>query len=74
MGENPTGMAIFSRGGHSNWIFIAEGHKSPARLPATDAERIALYNTGFYGSGTYKIDGHKGASFTIPRSTKRGRS
>jgi hypothetical protein len=59
MGENPTGMAVFSRGGHSTWIFIADGGKSPACLPVTDAERIALYNTGFYGSGTYKIDGDK---------------
>ena len=59
MGENPTGMAVFSRGGHSTWILIADGRRSPACLPVTDAERIALYNTGFYGSGTYKIDGDK---------------
>lgn len=52
-------MAVFSRGGHSTWILIADGRRSPACLPVTDAERIALYNTGFYGSGTYKIDGDK---------------
>ena len=52
-------MAIFSRGGHFTWIFIADGRKSPASLPVTDAERIALYNTGSYAGGTYKINGDK---------------
>ena len=59
MGEYPTGMAIFTRGGHFTWIFIADGRRSPASLPPSDAERIALYNTGFYGSGNYKVDGDK---------------
>jgi len=59
-GDNPGGMAIFSRGGHFTWIFINDGRKSPASPPAvTDAERIALYNTGSYAGGTYKINGDK---------------
>jgi hypothetical protein len=58
-GENPAGMAIFSRAGYFTWIFIADGRKSPASLPATDAERIALYNTGSYAGGTYKVNGDK---------------
>jgi hypothetical protein len=58
-GDSPAGMAILSRGGHFTWIFIADGRKAPARLPPTDAERIALFNTGSYGGGTYKIDGDK---------------
>jgi len=57
-GENPAGMAIFSRG-YFTWIFIAEGRKSPASLPSTDAERLYLYNTGSYAGGTYKINGDK---------------
>jgi hypothetical protein len=59
MGENPTGTAIFTRGGYFTWIFIAEGRKPPASLPPTDAERIALYNTGGFASGSYKVDGDK---------------
>jgi Lipocalin-like domain len=59
-GENPAGMAVFSRGGHFTYIFIADGRKSPASLAAvTDAERIALFNTGSYAGGTYKINGDK---------------
>jgi len=58
-GEKPTGMAIFSRDGYFTWIFISDGRKSPTRLPVTDAERIALYNTGSYAGGTYKVNGDK---------------
>ena len=59
MGENPTGIAIFTSGGHFTWIFIADDRKAPANLPPTDAERIRLYSTGSYGGGTYKVDGDK---------------
>ena len=41
------------------WIFIAENRKPPEKLPATDAERIYLFNTGGAGSGTYKVNGDK---------------
>jgi hypothetical protein len=58
-GENPSGMLIFSRGGHFMWIFIADGRKSPASLPPTDAERIYLYNTSHSGGGTYTVNGDK---------------
>jgi len=58
-GENPTGTVIFTRGGYFTWIFISDGRKSPASLPPTDAERIALYNTSGFASGSYKVDGDK---------------
>jgi hypothetical protein len=58
-GENPSGMIIFSRGGHFMWIYIADGRKSPASLPPTDAERIYLYKTNGSGGGTYKVNGDK---------------
>jgi Lipocalin-like domain len=58
-GENPSGMLIFSQSGYFMWIFIADGRKSPASLPPTDAERIYLYNTGLSGGGTYTVNGDK---------------
>jgi hypothetical protein len=59
MGENPTGTAIFTRGGYFTYIFIGEGRKPPASLPPTDAEVVALYNTAGFASGGYKVDGDK---------------
>ena len=58
-GENPSGMITFSRGGHFMWIYIADGRKSPASLPPTDAERIYLHKTSAFGGGTYKVNGDK---------------
>lgn len=58
MGDNPTGTAIFSRGGHFTWVFVAEGRKAPGN-PMTDADRVALYGTLSFGTGTYRVDGDK---------------
>lgn len=58
MGENPTGTAIFSRGGHFTWVFVADGRKAPGN-PMTDADRIALYGTLSFGTGTYRVDGDR---------------
>src|SRR5262245_26710152 len=57
-GENPTGTATFSRGGHFTWIFIDDGRKVPTST-ATDADRVALFDTLSFGTGTYKIEGAK---------------
>ena len=52
-------MLFFSRGGHFMWINIADGRKSPASLPPTDAERTYLHKTSAFGGGTYKVNGDK---------------
>jgi Lipocalin-like domain len=57
-GESPTGTATFSRGGHFTWIIINDGRKVPAS-PATDADRVALFNSLAFGTGTYKVEGDK---------------
>jgi hypothetical protein len=57
-GESPTGTATFSRGGHFTWIFINEGRRSPA-TPVTDADRVALFNSLAFGTGTYKVEADK---------------
>jgi hypothetical protein len=52
-------MLTLSRGGHFTWVFIADGRKSPASVPPTDAERIYLHKTSAFGGGTYKVNGDK---------------
>ena len=41
------------------WIYIADGRKSPASLPPTDAERIVSAQNERFGGGTYKVNGDK---------------
>ena len=55
-GEKPTGSAIFTRGGYFTWIIIDDGRKSPPS-PMADADRVALFNSMGFGSGTYTVDG-----------------
>lgn len=57
VGDRPVGPAIFTRGGHFVWMFVADGRKAPSEMGPTDADRIALYNSSAFGSGTYKVDG-----------------
>jgi hypothetical protein len=56
-GERPSGQYIFTRGGHFAWIHVADGRKAAAAPAATEAERIALYETMGFGSGTYRVEG-----------------
>jgi lipocalin-like protein len=58
-GEKPTGHLIITRGGHSAFIVIGTDRKAPASPTLTDAERIELFKTMAFGSGTYKVEGNK---------------
>ena len=55
-GEKPAGSAIFTAGGHFTWIIVDEGRKAPTG-PLNDADRIMLFRTSAFGSGTYKVEG-----------------
>jgi hypothetical protein len=57
--RNADGPAIFTRGGRFVWVVIAEGRKAPAGPIPTDAERAALWATGSFGTGTYRVEGDK---------------
>jgi Lipocalin-like domain len=59
VGEKPSGVAIFTSGGHFSWTLVADGRKAPQSATPTDAERVALYNSAYFGSGTYRIEGDK---------------
>jgi len=56
-GERPGGVAVFTRGGHFTWGWVGDGRKAPAGPIPSDVERVALYNTSAFGSGTYRVEG-----------------
>ena len=58
-GEKPTGHLIFTRGGHATFTVVGTDRKAPANPNLTDAERIELFKTMAFGSGTYKVEGNK---------------
>jgi Lipocalin-like domain len=55
-GEKPTGL---TPGGHSAFTIVGTDRKAPASPNLTDAERIELFKTMSFGSGSYKIEGNK---------------
>ena len=58
-GEKPTAYFIYTRGGRFSWTFVSESRKKPASAILTDAERIELFKTMSFGTGTYKVEGNK---------------
>ena len=58
-GEKPIGRAIFTRGGYSAFTIVGTDRKAPASPNLTDAERIELFKTMSFGSGSYKVEGNK---------------
>ena len=58
-GDKLTAYFIYTREGVFSWTFVAENRKKPAGAVLTDAERIELFNTMSFGTGTYKVDGGK---------------
>lgn len=58
-GEKPTGYYIYSSGGHFSWTWVAENRTPPAAAAPTDAERVELFKTMSFGTGTFKVEGNK---------------
>src|SRR4029077_10902136 len=58
-GEKPVGRFIFTRGGHAAFTIVGTDRKAPASPNLTDAERVELFKTLSFGSGTYKVEGNK---------------
>ena len=58
-GEKPTGYIIYTRGGLLTFVIAGTDRKAPAGPNLTDAERIELFKTMSFGSGTYKVEGNK---------------
>jgi len=58
-GERPTGYIIYTPGGLLTFVIVGTDRKAPASPNLTDAERIELFKTMSFGSGTYKVEGDK---------------
>jgi hypothetical protein len=58
-GEKPIGQWTFTRGGHFIFAMVSGDRKKPAGAALTDAERVDLFKTLSFGSGTYKVSGDK---------------
>jgi len=58
-GEHPTGIIIYTKGGHFTTFVAGDNRKAPAKPDPTDAERIDLFKTMYGFGGTYKIEGNK---------------
>jgi hypothetical protein len=56
-GEKPIGYFIYTKGGHFLWTITADGRDAPAGSAPTNAERVYLFNTLSFGSGTYMVEG-----------------
>jgi len=58
-GEKPGGYYIFTAGGHFFWNFVADNRKPPDGPAPSDMERVELFKTLSFGTGTYKSEGGK---------------
>lgn len=58
-GEKPVGHLIYTKGGYFTFTIVGAGRKSPASPNVTDAERVELFKSSSFGSGSYKIDASK---------------
>lgn len=57
-GQQPTGYIVYTKSGHTVFFLAGDNRKPQAGNAATDAERIALFNSLAGGSGRYKIEGN----------------
>ena len=58
-GDKLTAYFIYTREGVFSWTFVAENRKKPAGAALTDGERIELFKTMSFGTGTYKVEAGK---------------
>jgi hypothetical protein len=58
-GEHPTGIVIYTKGGHFTTFAAGDNRKAPSKPDPTDAERVDLFKTMYGYGGTYKIEGNK---------------
>jgi hypothetical protein len=59
LGDQLTGTFVFTRGGRFSGMVFRADRKSPASSNATEAERIALFNSLVAYNGVYRTEGNK---------------
>lgn len=57
MGEHPSGYSVYTKGGRSFTLGFADGRKAPEKIPGTDAEKVALYDSMYAFTGTWELKG-----------------
>jgi hypothetical protein len=61
------GTFVFTRGGHFSGMVYSTNRKAPAAPNASEAERVALFNSMVAYNGVYRTDGNK-LNLTIDNS------
>ena len=59
LGDQLTGTFAFTRGGYFSGMVFRTDRKPPAAPNATEAERVALFNSLVAYNGTYRTEGDK---------------
>jgi hypothetical protein len=59
MGDQVTGAFVSTRGGHFSGMVFRGDRKAPEGPNATEAERVALFNSLVAYHGTYRTEGNK---------------
>jgi hypothetical protein len=59
MGDQVTGGFVFTKGGHFSGMVFRGDRKAPAGPNATEAERLALFNSLVAYHGTYRTEGNR---------------
>jgi hypothetical protein len=59
LGDQLTGTFTFTRGGNFQGMVFRTDRNAPVASNATDAERVALFNSLVAYNGTYRIEGDK---------------
>ena len=71
-GDKPEGTWVFTRGGRTSLMLFHGDRKSPAAANATDAERVALFNSMTAYIGTYQSMATSSSSPSTTRRSSRG--
>lgn len=58
-GDQPVGHWVFTKGGRTLVLTVAQDRKKPAAPVITDPERVELQKSMFAYSGSYKVEGTK---------------
>lgn len=59
MGDQVTGAFVFTKGGHFSGMVFRGDRKAPEGPNATEAERVALFNSLVAYHGTYRTESNK---------------
>jgi hypothetical protein len=59
LGPDPLGWITYTPEGHVMTLIVRSGRRAPSRMPPTDAEKAALFDSMLAYAGTYTVDDEK---------------